>query len=125
MQLTDQWVRGFVPEGIKRPERECEHSPPPIIKVKNKGIYTFISPYALIGCIETTFLCNKPNSLVFTFFRAHAFLTKCNSLHCTPFYAITFACSSLPQWTQQDFCPVMPTPPPHKRPLRYNINQHR
>jgi hypothetical protein len=115
---------GSVPQGIKRPGRECKHSPPHIAKVKNKWIYNFTSPYALIACTETTFLCNKTYSLVFTFLCAHAFLMKCNNLHYTAFYAITFPALHFRNGHSKTWCPVMSSTPP-KSSLRFNVNHHR
>jgi len=39
-----QWVRLLFP-GVKRPEREADHSPPSSTKVKNAWSYTSTHPY--------------------------------------------------------------------------------
>jgi hypothetical protein len=34
-----QWVPGALPPGVKRPERETDHSPPTSAEVKKKSVY--------------------------------------------------------------------------------------
>jgi hypothetical protein len=36
----DTWIPGLLSLGVKRPEREADHSPPSSAEVKNAWIYT-------------------------------------------------------------------------------------
>jgi hypothetical protein len=40
---------GSISQGVKRPEREADHSPPASIEVKKVWIYTSTPPYAFMA----------------------------------------------------------------------------
>jgi hypothetical protein len=42
------WVPVALSPGVKRQEREADHSPPISAEVKKKGIYTFTPPHAFM-----------------------------------------------------------------------------
>jgi hypothetical protein len=44
-----QWVPGAVSSGVKRLEREVDHSPPPIVEVKNGGAIPPLPPHVLMA----------------------------------------------------------------------------
>jgi hypothetical protein len=44
-----QWVPGSHSPGVKRPEREANHSPPTSAEVKKMWIYTSTPPYAFVA----------------------------------------------------------------------------
>jgi hypothetical protein len=44
-----QWVSGALLKGIKRPGRECDHSPPTSAEVKKMWIYISTPPYAFMA----------------------------------------------------------------------------
>jgi hypothetical protein len=46
-----QFVPGALSLGIKRPEREANHSPPPRTEVKNARYYTSTPPVRLNGVV--------------------------------------------------------------------------
>jgi hypothetical protein len=48
-QLSIQWVQGALSSGVKRQQREANHSPPASAVVKKMWIYTSTHPYA---CME-------------------------------------------------------------------------
>jgi hypothetical protein len=48
-QHAIQWVPGALSLGIKRPEREADHSPPSIAEVKNAWSYSSTSLYVFIA----------------------------------------------------------------------------
>jgi hypothetical protein len=58
-----QWVSGTLSPGVKRPEREADHSPSSSEEVKNTWIYTSIPPYTFMAW------CLGNNSNNFTFMR--------------------------------------------------------
>jgi hypothetical protein len=43
--LLSMWVLGALTPGVKRPEREADHSPPTSAEVKKTWIYTSAQPY--------------------------------------------------------------------------------
>jgi hypothetical protein len=49
IQPPIQWVPVALSLGVKRLEREADHSPPTSAEVKKKWIYTSILPYVLIA----------------------------------------------------------------------------
>jgi hypothetical protein len=42
--LLSNWHRGLLPQGVKRPGREADRTPPPSAEVKNAWIYTSTPP---------------------------------------------------------------------------------
>jgi hypothetical protein len=44
-----QWVPGALSQGVKRPGREADHSPPANAEVKKMCIYTSTPPYAFMA----------------------------------------------------------------------------
>jgi hypothetical protein len=46
-----QWVPGALSLGVKRPEREADHSPPSSAEVKNAWSYTTTLPIRLHGVV--------------------------------------------------------------------------
>jgi hypothetical protein len=44
-----QWVPGALSQGVKRPGREADHSPPTSAKVKKTWIYTSTPPCAFMA----------------------------------------------------------------------------
>jgi hypothetical protein len=47
-QPTTLWEPGALPPGVKRPEREADHSPPASAEVKKMWIYMTTPPYAFM-----------------------------------------------------------------------------
>jgi hypothetical protein len=47
--LLSNEYRGLFPRGVKRQEREAEHSPPASAEVKKMWIYTSTAPYAFMA----------------------------------------------------------------------------
>ena len=57
-QLPNHWVPDYSPPpGVKRPEREAIHLPPPIAKVKNEWHCTSAPPYAVVAWTAITLSC--------------------------------------------------------------------
>jgi hypothetical protein len=50
IQRPIQWVKGVIFEGMKRPGREADHSPPTFVEVKITWIYISIDPYVVMEC---------------------------------------------------------------------------
>jgi hypothetical protein len=49
IQPPIQWVPETLSPGVKRPEREADHSPPASAEVKKIWIYTSTSPYSFVA----------------------------------------------------------------------------
>jgi hypothetical protein len=49
IQPTLQWVQGALSQGVKRPGREVDQSPPTSAQVKKMWIYTSAPPYAFMA----------------------------------------------------------------------------
>jgi hypothetical protein len=43
------WIPGALSPGVKRPDREVDHSPPASAEVKKTWIYTSSPPYVFMG----------------------------------------------------------------------------
>jgi hypothetical protein len=50
-QTLIQWVPGALSPGVKRPEREADHSPPPSAEVKKMWFYTSTPLYVFMDNI--------------------------------------------------------------------------
>jgi hypothetical protein len=44
-----QWVLGALSPGVKRPEREADHSPPTSAEIKRMWTYTSTTPYTFMS----------------------------------------------------------------------------
>ena len=50
-QTAFQWLTRTLPEGVKRPGREGDHSPPTSVEIENKWSYKSTPPPSIMACI--------------------------------------------------------------------------
>jgi hypothetical protein len=62
-----KWVRRALSLGVKRPEREADHSPPSSAEVKNSWSYTATAQYVFMAWC----LVNHKDNFTFSFFNLH------------------------------------------------------
>jgi hypothetical protein len=51
IQPSIEWVQWSLSQGVKRPGREDDHSPPTIAEVKKTWVYTSTPPYVFMASV--------------------------------------------------------------------------